>query len=96
MFKFTKRRVSGIVDLHGGWKIFYLGADPRSSAQAGLEILTSPQLSDCVFDWNLLGSRACMLKLKVKVRSLFLWQVYAPIAVSEYQAFVDNVNNAFQ
>ena len=37
-----------------------------------------------------------MLKLKVKDRSLFLLHVYAPNAVSEYQAFVDDVNNALQ
>ena len=37
-----------------------------------------------------------MLKLKVKDRSLCLLQVYAPNAVSEYQAFVDDVNAALQ
>ena len=62
----TKRHGSGIVDLDGKWKLFYSGADPSMSAQAGKGILKSPQLSDCVFNWILLGSRACMLKLKVK------------------------------
>ena len=66
------------------------------SAQAGVGMLTSPQLSDCVFDWIPLGSRAFMLKLKVKDWSLCLLQVYAPNAVSEYQASVDDVNNALQ
>ena len=94
--KYTKRRGSRIVDLDDGWKLFYLGADPRMSAQAGVEILTSPQLVDCVFDRILLESRACMLELKVKDLSLCLLQVYAPNAVSEYQGFVDNVNNALQ
>ena len=75
---------------------FYLGVDPSMSARAGVGILTSPQLSECVFDWIPLGSRACMLKLKVKDRSLCLLQVYAPNAGSEYQAFVDDNNNAFQ
>ena len=37
-----------------------------------------------------------MLKLKVKDRSLCLLQVYAPNAVSEYQVFVDDVNDALQ
>ena len=32
-------------------KLFYSGADPSMSAQARVGILTSPQLSDCVFDW---------------------------------------------
>ena len=55
----TKRRGSRIVNLEGGWKLFYSGADPSISAQAGVGILTNPQLSDCEFDWIPLGSRAC-------------------------------------
>ena len=90
----TKRRGSGTVDLDGGWKLFYSGADPSMSAQAGVGILTSPRLSDCVSDWIPLGSRICMLKLKVMDRSLCLLQVYAPNATSEYQTFVDEVNDA--
>ena len=35
-----------------------------------------------------------MLKLKALDWSLFLLQVYAPNAMSEYQAFVDEVNDA--
>ena len=35
-----------------------------------------------------------MLKLKVLDRSLNLLQVYAPNATREYQAFVDDVNDA--
>ena len=92
----TKRRGSGIVDLDGGWKLFYSSTDPSMSAQAGVGILTSPQLSDCVLDWISLGSRACMLKFKVKDRSLCLLQVYVPNAVSEYLAFVYDVNDALR
>ena len=40
----TKRCGSGMVDLDGGWKLFYSGADLSMSAQAGVGILTSPQL----------------------------------------------------
>ena len=36
----TKRRGSGSVDLDGGWKLFYSGADPSMSAQAGVGIRT--------------------------------------------------------
>ena len=79
------------MDLDGGWKLFYSGADPRMSA---VGILTSSRLSDCVSDWILLGSQVCMLKLKILDRSLCLLQVYAPNATSEYQAFVDKVNDA--
>ena len=35
-----------------------------------------------------------MLKLKVLDQSLCLLQVYAPNATSEYQTFVDEVNDA--
>ena len=90
----TKRRGSGIVDLDGGWKLFYSGADPKMSAHAGVGILTSPQMSDCVSEWIPLGSRVCMLKLNVKGRALCLLQAYAPNATSEYEAFVDEVNDA--
>ena len=90
----TRRRSSGIIDLDGGWKLFYSGADPSMSAEAGVGILTSPQLSDCVFNWIPLGSRACELKLKVKDRSSCLFQVYTPNVVSAYKASVDDVNDA--
>ena len=66
----TKRRDSGTVDLDGGWKLFYSGADPSMSAQVSVGILTSRRLSDWLSDWILLGSRVCMLKLKVLDRSL--------------------------
>ena len=46
----TKRCGSGTVYLDGGWKLFYSGADPSKSAQAGVGILTSLRLSDCVSD----------------------------------------------
>ena len=46
----TKRHGSGKVDLDGGWKLYYSGADLSMPAQADVEILTSPQLLDCVFD----------------------------------------------
>ena len=90
----TKRRGSGTVDLDGGWKPFYSGAGPSMSAQAGVGILTSPRSSDCVSDWIPLGPRVCLLKLKVVDQSLCLLQVYAPNATSEYQTFVDEVNDA--
>ena len=80
----SKRRGSGTVDLDGRWKLFYSGADPSMSAQAGVGILTSPRLSNCVPDWIPLGSRACMLKLKISDRSLRLLQVYDRNATSEY------------
>ena len=90
----TKRRGSGTVNLDGGWKLFFSGADPSMSARASVGILTSPRLFDCVSLWIPLGSRICMLKLKALDRSLCLLQVYASNATSEYQAFVDKVNDA--
>ena len=90
----TKRRGSGTVNLDDRWKLFYSGADPGMSAQAGVGILTIPRLSDCVSDWIPLRSRDCMLKLKVLNRSLCVLQVYAINGTSEYQAFVDEINDA--
>ena len=92
----TKRHGSRIVDLDNKWKLFDSNADPSMPDQASVGILTSPQLSDYLFDWIPLASRACMLKLKVKDWSLCLLQVYAPNAASKYQAFVDDVNDALQ
>ena len=89
----TKRRGSGTVDLDGGWKLFYSGADPRMSAQAGVDSHKPPFVRLCV-RLDLFGIRICMLKLKVLDRSLCLLQVYAPNAMSEYQAFVDEINDA--
>ena len=40
------------------------------------------------------GIRVCMFKLKELNRSLCLLKVYVPNATSEYQAFVDEVNDA--
>ena len=39
----TKIRGSGTADSNGGWKLFYSGADPSMSAQAGVGILISPR-----------------------------------------------------
>ena len=77
-----------------GGKLFYSGADPKMSAHAGVGILTSPHMSDCVSEWISLGSRVCLLKLIVQNRALCLFQVYAPNSKSEYEAFSDEVNNA--
>jgi len=70
----TKRCGSRTVNLDGGWKLFYSGADPSASVQAGGGILTSPQLSD----WIPIGTQVCILKLKVEDRSICFLQVYAP------------------
>ena len=72
----------------------YSGADSSMSAQAGVGILTSSQLSDCASDWIHLGSRFCILELKILVRSLSLLQVYAPNVTNKYQAFVGKENDA--
>ena len=90
----TKRCGFATVDLDGGWKLFYSGADPSMPAQAGVGIFNKPWLSDCVSDWIFLESQVCMPKLKILDRSLCLLQLYAPNATREYQAFVDKVNDA--
>ena len=66
------------------------------SARAGVGILTSPRLTDCVDEWIPLGGRVCLLKLKLDGQALCIIQVYVPNSESEYQAFVDEVNDALQ
>jgi len=39
-------------------------------------------------------SQVCILKLKLENQSICLLQVYVPNAASEYQAFMDEVNDA--
>jgi len=73
----TTRRGSGTANLDGRWKLFYSGADPSVSAQAGVGIPASPRFSDCVSEWILLGSRVCILKLKVRI-SQYAYCRYMP------------------
>ena len=46
----TKRRGSGTVELNGGWKIFDSGVNAAMSAQAGVGLLVSPTMDECVVD----------------------------------------------
>ena len=90
----TKRRGSGTVELNGGWKIFYSGVDAAMSAQAGVGLLVSPNIAECVVDWVPLGGRVCLLKLRLQERSLCILQVYAPNIESQYEAFLEEVEVA--
>ena len=74
----TKRRGSGTFKLNGGWKIFYSGVDATMSAQAGVGLLVSPIIAECVIDWVPLRGRVCLLKLRLQEQSLCILQVYAP------------------
>ena len=90
----TKRRGSGTVELNGGWKIFYSGVDAAMSAQAGVGLLVSSNIAECVVDWVPLGGRVCLLKLRLQERSLCILQVYAPNIESQYEAFLEEVEVA--
>ena len=90
----TKRRGSGTVELNDGWKIFYSGVDAAMSAQAGVGLLVSPNIAECVVDWVPLGGRVCLLKLRLQERSLCILQVYAPNIESQYEAFLEEVEVA--
>ena len=74
----TKRRGFGTVELNNGWKIFYSDVDAGMSAQAGVSLLVSPNMTECVVDWVPLEERVCLLKLRLQERSLCILQVYAP------------------
>ena len=90
----TKCRGSGTVKLNGGWKIFYSGVDAAMSAQAGVGLLVSPNIAECVVDWAPLGRRVCFLKLRLQERSLCILQVYAPNIESQYEAFLEEAEVA--
>ena len=74
----TKRRGFGTVELNGGWKIFYSGVDSAMSAQAGVGLLVSPNIAECVVDLVPLGGRVNLLKVRLQERSLCILQVYVP------------------
>ena len=74
----TKRRGSRTVELNGGWKICYYGADAAMSAQVDVGLLVSPNIAECVVDWVPLGGRVCLLQLRLQEQSLCILQVYAP------------------
>ena len=46
----TKRWGSGTVMLNSGWIIFHSGVDAAMSAQAGVRLLESPNVAECVDD----------------------------------------------
>jgi len=54
---------------------------------------TSPRLAGCQIGFLWDHASACW-KLKVENQSICLFQVYVSNAASEYQAFVDKVNDA--
>ena len=64
------------------------------SAQAGVGLLVSPNIAECVVDWVPLGVRVCLLKLRLQERSLCILQVYAPNIESQYEAFLQEVEVA--
>ena len=80
--------------MNGGWKFFYSGVDAAMSAQAGVGLLVSPNIAECVVDWVPLGGRACLLKLGQQERSLRILQVYAPNMESQCEAFLEKVEVA--
>ena len=64
------------------------------SAQAGVGLLVSPNIAECVVDWVPLGGRVCLLQLRLQERSLCIFQVYAPNTESQYEAFLEEVEIA--
>ena len=51
------------MDLDSVWKLFYFGADPSMSAQAVVEILACPRLTECVPVFN-------------KMRCFEFWKIF--------------------
>jgi len=61
-------------------------------AQAGVSVLGSPQLANCVDESTPLGETVCILKLIN--RSLCLIRVYAPSSSALYPEFVEETSDA--
>ena len=57
----SKLKGKGNRDLDNGWKLFYSGIeDPRTHAQAGVGILTSPRMAEQVIEWSpKIGRASC-------------------------------------
>ena len=64
------------------------------SAQAGVGLLVSLNIAECVVDWVPLGGRVFPLKLRLQERPLCILQVYAPNIESQYEAFQEEVEVA--
>ena len=77
-------------------EIFNSGADAAMSAQAGVGLLVSPIIAECIVDWVPLGGRVCLLKLRLHERSLCVFQVYALNTESHYKAFREEVEVALR
>ena len=64
------------------------------SSQAGVGLLGSSIIAECVVDCVPLEGRVCLLKLRLQKRSLCVLQVYAPNMESQYEAFLEEVKDA--
>ena len=59
-------------------------------ARAGVGILVSPHLADSVIEWNPVGERVALIRLRLeRVGVLTVVQVYGPNSESEYDAFLE-------
>ena len=90
----TKRRGSGTTELKGRRKIFYSGVDAAKSAKAGVGLLVSLNIPECVVDWVPLRERVCLLKLRLQERFLRILQVHESNMESQYEAFQEEVKVA--
>ena len=88
---FTKRCASIFVDLDSWWTLFYSGADLHVPVQTDMEILSSPQFSDCWFNWILVEPQVCMLKFNGKGPVIMFIVDVCFIAVRKYQTLADDV-----
>ena len=65
-------------------------------AQAGVGLLVSPNIAECVVDWVPLEGKVCLLNLRLQKRSVCILQVYAPNIKSQYEAFPEEVEVALE
>ena len=68
------------------------GVAQAAVAQAGVDILVSSQLANCVDEWIPLGGWVCISILKLLGRSLCLIHAYGPNSSALFPEFVEETS----
>ena len=88
-----KAKGTGSMDLNR-YKLFYSRVDPDRRAMAGVGILVSNRMAECVVDFTPVNMRTCILKVKVEKLRVNFIQVYAQNKEEECEAFIEELEHA--